>query len=371
MTILIATGLFPPEIGGPATYSKLLTDELPKYGFEVKVLSFGPVRHLPKLIRHFVYFLKVLKQGSKSDIIFAQDPVSVGLPSALAAKILGKKFILKIVGDYAWEQYQINPVLNTGQSRIKYGTKFKNLEEFQREKYDLLTETRRKIQKWVAKKAKKIIVPSQYFKNILVNGWSVPSEKITVIYNAVEQPIVRERTPIGDKDFILSIGRLVPWKGFGTLIEIMPDLPKEMKLVIIGSGPQEESLKFKVKSLKLEERVQILGQVPHDQLVNYFAQAGIFVLNSGYEGLSHLILEAMQQGVPVITTDIGGNPELIKDGYNGILIEYNNKNQIKEAILKLWFDQDLQQKFIDNSLKELEKFSLDKMISQTIDVLIK
>ncbi|NOY35824.1 MAG: glycosyltransferase family 4 protein, partial [bacterium] len=105
MRILICTGIYPPDIGGPATYSKLLFDELSKRGVEVEVLSFGDVRRLPKIIRHLVYFLKTLKRARGADIVFAQDPVSVGLPAAIAAKILQKRFILKVVGDYAWEQY--------------------------------------------------------------------------------------------------------------------------------------------------------------------------------------------------------------------------------------------------------------------------
>jgi len=74
MKILIATGIYPPDIGGPATYSKLLKDELPDRGIDVKVLSFGEVRHLPKIIRHFSYFLKVLKLGKGANVIYAQDP---------------------------------------------------------------------------------------------------------------------------------------------------------------------------------------------------------------------------------------------------------------------------------------------------------
>ena len=104
-SVLVTTGIFPPDIGGPATYSKLLLDELPKHGLDISVLSFGEVRHLPKIIRHISYFFKVLRRGKGVDIIYAQDPVSVGLPSVVASKILRKKFLLKVVGDYAWEQY--------------------------------------------------------------------------------------------------------------------------------------------------------------------------------------------------------------------------------------------------------------------------
>jgi len=98
MRVLICTGLYPPDIGGPATYSKMLVNELPKRGFFVSVLSFGTVRHLPKIFRHFIYFLKTMQLGKEADVIFAQDPVSVGLPSLLASKLLGKLFIVKIVG---------------------------------------------------------------------------------------------------------------------------------------------------------------------------------------------------------------------------------------------------------------------------------
>jgi len=354
MRILICTGIFPPDIGGPATYSKLLADELPKYEIKSEVLSFGEARKFPKLIRHFVYFLKVLRRGREANIIFAQDPVSVGLPSLLAAKILGKKFILKIVGDYAWEQ---------GMQR--FGVK-DLLDEFLDKKYGWRVEILRKIQKFVAKNAAIIIVPSEYLKRVIFK-WGIPADKIRVVYNAVEKP--RQIFSAVSRDFILSVGRLVPWKGFGTLIEIMKELPKEIKLIIIGSGPEYYNLKFKIENLKLNEQVKLIQQLPHEKSLDYFTKAKIFILNTAYEGLPHVVLEAMAYGAPVIATNVGGNPEVIKNNYNGFLVDYDNKNQLKDAILKLWSDEELRQKFADNSFKESEKFSLDKMIKETIKVL--
>src|SRR3989344_5012189 len=104
--ILIATPLYPPGAGAPATYTKLLEEELPKRGFEIAVVKFSSVRHLPKGLSHLAYFWRVLKSGRSADLILALDPVSVGLPAWLAAKILRKRFIVKIVGDFAWEVYQ-------------------------------------------------------------------------------------------------------------------------------------------------------------------------------------------------------------------------------------------------------------------------
>src|SRR3989344_45899 len=123
--ILIATGIYPPDIGGPATYSKLLMDELPKRGFKVSVLSFGSVRHLPKLIRHLVYAWRLALMAIKYDVILAQDTVSVGLPAMIVSKIFRKKFLIRVPGDYAWEQ-----------AVQRFGVK-ETIDEFQKHSYGL------------------------------------------------------------------------------------------------------------------------------------------------------------------------------------------------------------------------------------------
>jgi len=115
--------------------------------------------------------------------------------------------------------------------------------------------------------------------------------------------------------------------------------------------------------------VRLDGRIDRNRIKKYLDKTRVFILNTGYEGLSHVILEAMACGVPVITTSVGGNPELIENGYNGILVEYNNKEQLKEAILELWNDAELREKFVANSYKVLEKFSLANMIERTIEVL--
>src|SRR6185436_880397 len=104
MRILVATGLYPPESGGPATYSKFLVEKLPALGVEVSVLPFSRVRYLPKLVRHVAYFFACASLAREADIVYAQDTVSVGLPAALAAFVARKKFMVRVPGDYAWEQ---------------------------------------------------------------------------------------------------------------------------------------------------------------------------------------------------------------------------------------------------------------------------
>ena len=103
MKILIATGLYPPDIGGPATYTALLEKELPQHGIEVTVAPFSSVRHLPKGIRHVAYFLTLMRMSRNVSFIYALDPVSVGVPALFASILRFKPFILSVRGDYAWE----------------------------------------------------------------------------------------------------------------------------------------------------------------------------------------------------------------------------------------------------------------------------
>ena len=374
--VLIATGIFPPDIGGPATYSKLLADELPSRGFRVEVLSFGTVRYLPKIIRHFIYFLKFAARARKADIIFAQDPVSVGFPAALAAKMLNKKFVLKIVGDYAWEQYQRKSQKSKVKSQ-KDELKFKSVEDFQNEKFDFVTEIRRKIQKFVARNTEKIIVPSKYLKRIVLQ-WGVNEGKIAIIYNSVGAALLKiskeeARKKLGLNGRIaVSIGRLVPWKGFAALIESVSEIRQhfpDFKLYIIGSGPESESLKFKVKSLKLDDSVRLVGSVSHNTVSKYLAAADVFILNTGYEGFSHTLIEAMAAGAPVITTPVGGNSEIIRNGENGILVSYNGITEITNAVRRVLGDSYLRDRLSEQARADAARFTKEKMLAGTAMVL--
>ena len=378
--ILITTGLFPPDIGGPATYSKLLLEELPKHGINVSVLSFGEVRHLPKFIRHIVYFFKILKKGRSVDIIYAQDPVSVGLPSALASKILRKKFLLKVVGDYAWEQFQVQNVKRKMQNNDE--NDFVTPEEFQSGKYDFKTEMRRKVERWVAKRAYKIITPSEYLKKI-VSIWGATN--IDVIYNGFKYD-----NELGKKetlrtllqfegDLIISVGRLVPWKGFDALVEIFPNIKdkflpagrhgKNAKLIIAGSGPDSKRLQKLVDEKNLGKDIAFTGELKRDVLLRYIRASDVFVLNTGYEGFSHQLLEVMNIGTPIVTTNICGNPELIQDGENGLLTGFNDKKELEKAIIKLLNDKDYSNKLAEQAKTKVQEFGEERMLKDTAEML--
>ncbi len=353
MKILITTGIYPPDIGGPATYSKLLFDELPQRGIDVEVLSFGEVRHLPKIIRHLFYFFKIIKRIKGCDVIYAQDPVSVGLPTMLANIFLKKRFFIRIAGDYAWEQ-------GVQRFRVK-----DNLDIFSlKNNYGFVVKFFKKIQTWVAKRAEKVVVPSHYFKSIILN-WGIESKKIEVIYNGIK--INEPRVHKVESKVLLSVGRLVPWKGFKVLIETIPDILQEIpeaKLVIVGSGPQKEELEQTIEKLNLEDKVILVGQLSRDKLLKQKQLADIFVLNTNWESFSFDTVEAMALGLPVLATKVGSLPELIENNQEGILVEPNDKEAIKNAVIKIFQNDNFRQTLVQNAYEKSKQFSIQNTLDK-------
>lgn len=361
--ILIATGIFPPDIGGPATYSKILADKLPKLGLSVEVVSFGVVRHLPKIIRHTAYFFKLLARARGCDIVYAQDPVSVGLPACLTARIMGKPFYLKIVGDYAWEQ----GVQRFGVVDL--------LDEFSiSNKYSFPVRAMKQIQKRVAQHATKIIVPSKYLKQIVTN-WGIPGNKISVIYNAFEpletlptREELRRKFSFSGK-VMISVGRLVPWKGFEGLITVFAELYKNdpsLNLVIIGDGPDRQKLEQQVQNLCLNDRIIFTGRFAQHEMLEYIKASDVFVLNTSYEGFSHQLIEVLAVGTPCVTTSVGGNVEIIRDRENGLLFPYNDLPKLKKSIEMILSDKELSEKITIEGKNTVLSYSSDRMLSELV-----
>lgn len=370
MKLLIATGLYPPEIGGPATYTVLVERELSRRGIEVAVLPFRSVRSWPPGIRHLLYFVKCFWGALKSDVVYAQDPVSVGLPAMLAAKITFRPFIIRIAGDYAWEQ-----------SAQRFGVK-DSIDEFQQinanyakgyanvaKKFPWQARLFAVVQRWVTNQAKLIVTPSKYFQK-LVSGWVKKPEKVITIYNGIQ--LESSKSKIQNPKFttktIVSAGRLVPWKGFDLLIELMPDLP-DWQLVIVGDGPEYEQLNVKCQKLNVANRVKFTGAISRGELLDYLSEASIFALNTSFESFSFQIVEAMNAGVPVVATKIGNLEEIMENGKDGLLVQPNNKMEFLAAIKKIDQDENFRKHIVENAKKKAREFSIEKTVNKLMAVI--
>lgn len=371
--ILIAADIFPPVSGGPATYCVNIANELFASDVLLGVVSLTPnsdqtkikgslysVTSYNKIIKYFQYLYLLFKYSKQSDVVYAMGPVNSGLPAWLVATILGKKFVLKIVGDYAWEQ----GVARFGIQDLMDDFQYKN-------DYSLSVKILKLIEKFVAKKADCVIAPSEYLKRIVV-GWGCNPEKINVVYNAVNfKEVGHGKKEVGER-WLVSVARLMPWKGMDVLIKIMPGLIKKfpnLRLKIVGDGPEKNKLEGIIKDLRLENSVDLLGNLSREKTLSYIHAADIFILNSGYEGLSHVILEAMSLGRFVLASDAGGNSEIVLAGF-GELFPYNNSDKIKHAI-----EDCLKKSIVVSTTPEVrmnffKKFEYKTMVEQTKEILL-
>ena len=312
-------------------------------------------------IRHMLFFLRVLMHAHRAQGILTLNAVSAGVPAAWAARLTGKPLVVKVVGDYAWE------------IAVQIGHTFLMINEFQKSSKSGRIRRLDRLQRWVCRRAKRVIVPSKYLAD-LVEAWGVPQERISIIYNGVAlEPVLASkeeaRRHIGvSGNIILTAGRLVPWKGFRMLIKLMPQLLQVnqfFRLVIVGDGPDMAMLRSVVRNLGLERKVYLVGRRTSAEMARYLAAADMFVLNTGYEGFSHQVLEAMSAGVPVITTSVGGNREIVVQGQNGFLVRYNDEFNLVEAIKTLWRQTELRDHLIANGRHTVAAFSIEKMYEQT------
>jgi glycosyltransferase involved in cell wall biosynthesis len=234
----------------------------------------------------------------------------------------------------------------------------------------------RLLQLVVVRYADRVVVPSKYIAHI-VEQWGVERARIAVIYNGVDIGDVGVREVIRgllhfEGKLIVSVGRLVPWKGFDDLIKLVPKLRKkfpDLKLLIIGNGPDLERLERLAEENAVTEHVIFAGSVLHPVLMRYFRASDMFVLNSSYEGLSHLVLEAMAVGIPVITTKVGGNPEVIDDGVNGYLVRARDQKAIESRITSLFTDASLYKKLVDGGFRKVSQFTYARVAEENASLL--
>lgn len=361
MKILIVTGLYPPDIGGPATYVSSVEDDLRAAGHEVSILTLGDARGseyvstIPRSKGFFAraFAIKRFVEGAGADLVFAQDPFSTGFGVALANTRARK--VLKVVGDNAWEIARESCGVEAG------------IEEFQDRFFGPRVWLMQRVQSWTARQFSQIITPSNYLKGV-VSGWGVDQQRISVVYNAVHSADrdlskreCRERLGLSG-DVFVYVGRLAPWKGVGALIDVFAG--RDEQLLVIGDGTLFEQLSAKAQG---HENISLLGRISNKKVREYLAAADGLLLNSGYEGFPHVVLEAFMEGTPALVSDVCGNPELVRDGDNGFLFSYDDRDSIRDA-LDRFADAD-KRSLRAGALRSAKEFSWQRMVSDLREVL--
>lgn len=340
--VLIASGIFPPDIGGPAVHIKKLAEELSSRGIKVSVVTYSKTKEdytdnvyditrissdLPTALRGLMYLVSLFVSSIKLPNIFAQDVTSTGLPAMIVRKILPhKKLFIRIGGDLLWERE-----VESGATKLGMIDYYKSGSH---QKSRLF-----KIGRAVMSSSDLIIVPAEFLKDIYVKYYGISSDKITVIKNpipifeahtstAVKQSLNKEKT-------ILFAGRFLKLKNIERLILAFISIYEEIKpahLVLIGHGPEKEKYLEIINRSSIKDRVTIINTLSQEELFSEISIADLCVCPSLTEVNSNFTLECLSIGKPVLSTRHNGLSIKLPEE---MLFSYDNQSELEDKIKSL------------------------------------
>ena len=221
----------------------------------------------------------------------------------------------------------------------------------------------------------KVVFVSEHTKNRAYR-FILNKKKISVVHNAIvdddyvkkgRNNDIRMKHGIKTNEILIGIiGRLSREKGVLDAVKGFSKFHNEAentKLIIIGDGPEKEKLDEFVSFFELGNKVLVVGH--KDPIKPYFESIDILISSSKTEGLSNVILEALSLGVPVIATKVGGNQEIIRHEHNGLLINYGNIDELRNAVLDLVQHEERRWRYVENGYRVInEKFSFQERMKK-------
>ena len=368
MRVLVTVGIFPPDIGGPATFvpkiAKYFQDEL-NYEIEILTLSDNKNsninddfsvkridRNLPIIYRWLKTIFTIYKMGKNKDLIFVNG---LGTETTIANIFLKKKIIRKIVGDPVWER---------AYSKAKISESF---DEFQDKNYGFSISLQKKVRNFSIKKSDIVVTPSQHLKNFILNlGFK---NKIEIINNGVFIPEENTNIFTNDQINITIVSRLVSHKNIKKIIRAISDLNDPLiYLNIIGDGPELNQLQKISLESNNKDNIIFHGKLNRDDINHIFLKSDIYIQASNYEGLPHSLLEAMSYGISVLCTPVGECKEILGNEDRGYMLDLPvSKNNIKSKISQIIGEKDIANKkgergkdFINEKYNLTNSFNLYK-----------
>lgn len=344
LSILITCGIFAPDIGGTVTWVEKFIGRLQARGHRVTVITRSDVPSHPidqalgckvlRLPRSQSAVTRVgqavsamVKLGRGCDAIFV---VGMFLEAVLANRVLRKPLLGRVPGDLAWEMSE-----ERGWCSPCYS-------EFRARRQSLPAEALRALRGWWSRAADKIIVPSRFLASVAPD-WGVDPAKVEVIYNQV--PVVHSRfgpqatSPLTTDLKLVWAGRLVGLKRVDKILIALAAIDNA-GLLVIGGGPERQRLENLSSGLGLGGRVVFTGALEPHRVLEMLGGHHALVLYSTMETLATVAIEAMSRGLPVVAPAVGGLPEVVRHGYNGLLVAPDDMAGLARA-MSLMADEEL------------------------------
>jgi glycosyltransferase involved in cell wall biosynthesis len=367
------TEIFPPHIGGPATFIPRVAEALARrHGYEVTVVCTSEAPDDPGDAAR-PYRVRRLWTGNRLrfqlearrllalEVARHRRVLVNGLERLVGpiAQVLRRGFVLKVVGDPAWEMAR-----NQGRTLL-------DIDRFQvdaggdRALAPVIAARDRAV-----RLARHVITPSDHLRR-LVEGWGVPPGRVSTVPNGVDLEERDDRLPAGRSGGplrALFVGRLTNWKGVETLLLAVARMP-EVAATVVGDGPEHPHLVELGRQLGVAGRVRFTGRLAPDAVAREMRSAHVLVLTSLYEGLSHTLLEALAAGLPCVASRCGGNGEVIRDGVEGMLIDPQDVGALTGALGRLDRDEGLRLGMARAARERAWDFPLARTVEQFADIL--
>jgi colanic acid/amylovoran biosynthesis glycosyltransferase len=374
-------------ISGHKPKEKKIHDKVKKYDLinKTRYLNFYPFSKTQKYSR-----LKIFEEGTKElfkNKILTQEQklklLKLCYNNKIGREITFKRFLccletIKIIKEnniehihchFASENVNIINIINQIQT-ISY--------TFTTHAYDIFINPDKNIKKW-ADNAKKVITISEYNKRYMIDNFGIDKNKIEVIHCGIE---LDKFSPIKYNNKgtfkILSIARLTEKKGIRYLIEackILKDKNISFKCNILGDGILKDELQKLIEKLNLNGIVILKGRVTQDEVLKEFENCNVFVLpcveaaNGDKDGIPVSLMEAMAREIPVISTDVTGNPELIENDISGLIVSQKDAKSLAESIIKIKNDNNLAEKIRKKGReKVMKEFNIEKNVKRLKEV---
>lgn len=327
MRIAVLPGIWPPDVGGPATHGPELARFLVGRGHTVRVVTMAseppterpcPVttvdRSRPFPVRYGELALRAAVAARAADVVYASSTYAAAATASVAAR---RPLVVKLVSDPAYERAR------------RWGLFGGTLEEFQQAGGARLTALKG-ARTTALRRAGTLVVPSRYLAEIS-RGWGLDAERLHVVPNPA--PFARPATATERRGLVFA-GRLTRQKALHVALDALAYVPTAA-LTVIGDGPDRARLERHARKAGLNGRVRFVGSLPREEVLAALAGAEAAVLSSDWENFPHAAVEALAAGTPLVATSVGGVAEIVSDGVNGLLVPPGSPEAFGHALQQL------------------------------------
>jgi glycosyltransferase involved in cell wall biosynthesis len=369
--VLIVSGIWPPDVGGPASHAPDVAQFLQGHGHEVEVVTTSdappatrpyPVRAVPRHhrvgVRHYRGAALVHHRAREVDVVYTTGMFG---RSAVGSVMARKPYVVKLTADPAFERSH------------RRGFVGGNVDDFQEQGGGPAVTLLRFARDIELRHAAHVFTPSVYLRELAL-GWGVASDRVSVLPNP--SPVLGELGPrdelrqaFGLNGATLAFaGRLTAQKSLGRALEAVAGAA-EVKLVIAGEGPEREPLQAKAVELGIGDRVSFVGAQPRERIVELFRAADATILSSSWENFPHTVVEALAVGTPVLAMEAGGVSEVVHDGVNGLLVAAGDTAALGEAVRRYFDDEGLRNRLRAAAAPSVAEYAPDRVFGELEETL--